>query len=519
MQKSSTRAGVANGSNEICGRTVSRQFKKFNLKCVKPQRKTQARIRNEYDMRNSYTMIAMVYAFAEFLDPNMLFNWDATQFAIERDGVTDVLVLKSEVDCIPPTVKSSGETGIAIKYIHFHNSAGDIAPAVYLIADDSLSANEIVCQSIPGLGNGTELGSLGWLCMCKTRQANCEFYKWFAQTIVVPFVRDSRRICDSKNPDGSDMRAFVTCDGEEAQIRVFQEDCMLALFRDALIDFGKTPASCSAICQSSDVSSFFKAMKTSVSNVQDQLWQNASLAKKIKAFFTSRATCGISAVNKSKLVDGLQKITFCMQKVLNKGIIKNGYVRCGQDAPIGLDCDGKPTMEKFHAQMRLCKADITEGEMKILIDKFPDMVAIMRARGTVTEAEMDALNIPSVNHLDADQKPKDQRALHKQRAVIMNTVDCISKYKTYTQHSRILASKRVLAAGTSARKRKATEVTVEFAKMDSVGKRRASVATREELTSSDSDCPDEISDENDSDYGESNRNPYYKRFETSEFTI
>ena len=57
------------------------------------------------------------------------------------------------------------------------------------------------------------------------------------------------------------MRAFVTCDGEQKQIAVFQEEDLITLFKDALIDFGKTPASCSAICQSSDASPFFKATK------------------------------------------------------------------------------------------------------------------------------------------------------------------------------------------------------------------------------------------------------------------
>jgi len=37
------------------------------------------------------------------------------------------------------------------------------------------------------------------------------------------------------------------------------------------------------------------------------------------------------------------------------------------------------------------RVDVTEGEMKLLIDKFPYVVAIMRVRGTVAEAEMDAL--------------------------------------------------------------------------------------------------------------------------------
>lgn len=37
------------------------------------------------------------------------------------------------------------------------------------------------------------------------------------------------------------MRAFVMCDGEEAQIRVFQEPEIKQLMDENLIDFGKTP--------------------------------------------------------------------------------------------------------------------------------------------------------------------------------------------------------------------------------------------------------------------------------------
>jgi hypothetical protein len=101
--------GVANCRVEVSKKTVTRLYKKLNIKGVKPQKKTNARIRNEYDLRNSYSMIAMVWAFAEFLDPNMMYNWDATQFAIEKDSVGDVLVIKGEDDHVSPTIQSSGE--------------------------------------------------------------------------------------------------------------------------------------------------------------------------------------------------------------------------------------------------------------------------------------------------------------------------------------------------------------------------------------------------------------------------
>jgi len=58
--------------------------------------------------------------------------------------------------------------------------------------------------------------------------------------------------------------------------------------------------------------------------------------------------------------------------------------------------------------------------MELLVHQFPEMVKLMREHGTVTEAQMDALNIPNFNEFDSDSKAKDERALHKQRAVIMN---------------------------------------------------------------------------------------------------
>jgi len=396
---------------------------------------------------------------------------------------------------LPLTKESSGETGIAIKYYHFHNAAGECAPAVYLVADDSLESEELSCHEVTGLGNGSELGSKGWLCFCKTRQANLTFYRWFAKTIVEPFVTKSRDVNNNKNLDGSPMRAFVTCDGEEAQIRVFQEAEMLILFLAALIDFGKTPASCSAICQSSDVSDFFKALKTLLANMHGQNWKKQSLCANLKIILRARA--GISVANQDKIVDGLQKLVFGMQKVLNPDIIIKGYQRTGQDAPIGFDANGVPTMAKFEAQMRLCTSAITLEQMQNMKLQFPGMVDIMRRNGTITEAEMDAVNIPSFNFADSDKKPKDQRALHKQRAVVMNMDDCISKYKDYHLIRAEQAVARVLAEETrkavaaarkadaeakravkTAEKRRRDSLTPEERKEEATAKRKATALAK-----------------------------------------
>ena len=74
-----------------------------------------------------------------------------------------------------------------------------------------------------------------------------------------------------------------------------------------------------------------------------------------------------------------------------------------------------------------------------------DAVAIFRARGALSEDEMDTLEIPSMNEEQVNQRPKDQRMLHQQRAVIMNSVDCIAKYKNHYENKELGVIEEVAA--------------------------------------------------------------------------
>ena len=189
VKASAERRGVGNAEG-ICRRT------RYNIKKVhdceegKCQFKTKARIINEADPRNVYTMACMLWAFCALLAACMVFNWDATQFYVDLDGEQTAVYIKGatgESD-IPLTRQSSGSLGISVKYYHFHNSAGETAPAVYIVADDSMSDDDFFVLPIVGLGNSTEVGSKAYLCWCKTRNCNDKFYRWFAKEIVIPFV-------------------------------------------------------------------------------------------------------------------------------------------------------------------------------------------------------------------------------------------------------------------------------------------------------------------------------------------
>ena len=68
-----------------------------------------------------------------------------------------------------------------------------------------------------------------------------------------------------------------------------------------------------------------------------------------------------------------------------------------------------------------------------------------RLTGELTEAEMDELQIPSIADSQNNKKPKDQGLLHQQREVIMNSADCIAKYKNQYISKETEAAQKLLS--------------------------------------------------------------------------
>jgi len=129
------------------------------------------------------------------------------------------------------------------------------------------------------------------------------------------------------------MRAFVTCDGEPVQIEVWQEAELLEAFKEALIDFGKTSASCSGICQASDVSNFFKASKKRVRSMYTEDYVDEAVQEEIMTILTAM---NVSSEKKRIICDALQIVSRAVQDTLTISCVQHGYERCGQ-YPIDLN--------------------------------------------------------------------------------------------------------------------------------------------------------------------------------------
>lgn len=244
--------------------------------------------------------------------------------------------------------------------------------------------------------SGTD--AYGWVCITKTRACNAPFYRWFCEEVVCPFVslcRDGTHFEDEDSP----RFAFVACDGEPRQIEIFQEPTMLGLPDESKILLVKTPASCSAICQPSDVSASFKASKKKLAYLPrdtrgSKQWKidgalqddeddfeeqvkilHANKAVRMKILTVLQHTA-FSPEKKTKVVDAIQRIAWAIRETLRESIK----------------------------------------------DNFKNMASIFRLTGALTEAQMDEASIPSLGHLQ-----------HQQRAVVLNSPRCIGEYRAYKQ--------------------------------------------------------------------------------------
>ncbi len=194
INETSVRRGKAPSAESLSRPSKLKYQELANIEKGKVQHKSHARIVAEGDPRNALSMHALVVAFCQNLKAPMIGNFDATQFIVSNEGSDTGYFIKPErLDDTPLTAESNGGLDFAIKYYHVNNAAGYTSPPVFNIADPNMSEEDFIFYQIPGLGTNREQCNFGWLCFTKTRACNEKFYDWFAKTVLVPFVEESRK--------------------------------------------------------------------------------------------------------------------------------------------------------------------------------------------------------------------------------------------------------------------------------------------------------------------------------------
>ena len=150
----------------------------------KGQVTSKARQRESVDIRNFVTTAVMNECFAGGKPPSMIGNHDATQYAVNFTNNQLLITIedKEAKNDDPVEICEESTLGIYVKFFLLCCAAGKVGMHVYLLADPSMNEHEYTAEPIIGLSSSTEAGVVGYLCFCKSRAGNKEFYDCTIET-------------------------------------------------------------------------------------------------------------------------------------------------------------------------------------------------------------------------------------------------------------------------------------------------------------------------------------------------
>ena len=182
-------------------------------------------------------------------------------------------------------------------------------------------------------------------------------------------------------------KVFMTCDGEESQIRVLLEEAFAEKFSDLRIVIAKTPRSCSGVCQASDISEGFKEEKGSLKRATDEDFADPLLQSALEAAFAQyildNPTSDIKSDKKTTYIYGLLAMTYATQNVQTRTTVLHGYSRWGQKG-------GAIDLYKI---MAACRVEIPKSQMDIMVANIDTAVNFILEDGRIPEEWYDTIGI------------------------------------------------------------------------------------------------------------------------------
>lgn len=503
-----TRRGQIPDESELNRKTLTAIRRRLRAKIRVAQAMNETRLHAASDHRNAVSLAVMLFSYASSLWPNMIFNWDATQFQVdfEPDKIVWYIPKANTIDNAPVTCSGNSELSLGVKWIPFISANGGISKVVLLLAVDDLGKDDFHFYIINGLSCSVEMStdetrSFGYICFTKTRAGNSAFWTWYLNTIVRTAVDTIRRDVKPLLPNGSVMPAFVLCDGEAIQLDAVIDDEVRRRLQESGILIGKLPASCSLIYQPADVSPLFKVVKGMLryltdKGLADRTSEDPAVAyqigEAIEALNATRLIITrpqinppvpnpsssisepqptsvptqslprqlISSAKKSKIIKAVLAILYSLKSKVKPDIITKGFQEAGV-WPV----DFRKIMDQQFVKQDLAGYNDCIQASRALVESF-------RNKGFITEEEMDALGV-APSRPDNNTMPRHLRPLPNNRARIVNCVASVAlqqarrqsmeeqDHLTAFEHVEIQRNKALIAEAKSAKKRAVEERKAE----------------------------------------------------------
>jgi hypothetical protein len=426
-------------------RDTKRRYKvKIIAKSGKGKKTTAARATAVADIRNAISFGVMNQIMVNAVHPSLILNSDATQYAAALDcheNVQVIFVAKSDPhqldrgDKIGNNVLPDNIVGslvqFFIKYYLLMNALGNISTPVYIIADEEIPVGQFRAFEVQSLAHGVSVNDTAYVVLCKSRAGNEAFYIWFNQYIMIPFVLNLKRI----HALDVNSATWYQLDGEEMQIRCYEDISMLSVLENNNIIIGKPSGSTTEITQPCDRGNVFKASKKTIKSVSDtNIDSNPHKVAILTQLFINNSS--LDSRKRKLAVYGLIRVQIALQQTIRMRMITDSFAWTGiypfNISKILSSCSNKPTYDE---------------ELNIL-SAMPRLVVKFKNQGELYDQDFDEENIKKTS-------VKDHLVTNRRRSIILTSHAYVSR--NYTKKIVILEKK--LATARRATKRKATPIS------------------------------------------------------------
>eukprot|EP01040_Poterioochromonas_malhamensis_P010097 gene10097-10976_t len=282
------------------------------------KRVTQAQVRERKDLRDMVSTAAANYIFDANKPSHLIGSFLAHEFIVSERNQEIIVPNKENIEALTNIEKSTLDQ--TIKWFMLCSANGKMAYDVFVIADDSMGAEDCEIYPISGLTHHMYIGTRGYLAVTATRAANSKLLNWYYENIILPFVHSCREYVSPKNLD---QPFYLIADGEEIQIRTAHTD-------NKINNSAGTIRECQASCidtigNGCDRCNLFKAANKVVKSVNIEIDENeedASLNYLIDQTL-SKEHPNIDASKSNLLSKGFVRIVRALSSAVN--IIAGGF--------------------------------------------------------------------------------------------------------------------------------------------------------------------------------------------------
>ena len=303
--------------------------------------------------------------------------------------------------------KQEGRKGLVsyfIKTYEFMTADGLYGPRVECIADSNMPEDEIDAYECDGIGLSRKyVGDHVHIVFCKTRSMCEEFYNWYWEKIVLPFIVTVREDNAYYDNDGNVLHlAGVNCDGEDMQIKIFSNPSFQEKLKAQKVIVDKPSASTTEITQACD-QELFKTKNNYLKEISDDDVRDDTkrfeLVSNIFALHQNKYK-RMKAEHVRMGIYGLLRLALAWQKTCTP-----------ERAVASFKVIGAYPFDPRQVLFQ-CTAEMTTAEETRILLALEDLTDIYDKNGGLTTSDFDASNIPDN---DPKGKAKEDLIMSRQR--------------------------------------------------------------------------------------------------------